>query len=292
MTTDRPLFSIVTITKNNVRGLSSTCDSLLMQSFNDYEWIIVDGDSTDGTILFLSKDGFLKNCVSEPDLGIYDAMNKGIARAKGNYILFLNAGDRLSDADILSTLARTIVMEEPDFLYGDALETGGYYKKARSPENMDWGMFTHHQAMLYQKDAIGTLRYSTDYKIAGDYAFTREFLRNSKTVSYIPAAICIFETGGVSQKNMRLGRIEQYKARQKAGCAFLKNVFVYGVQTLSATLKTFAPRLYYTLWSKISCFRRSDALCVRTASTTKAPPATASPTAAPLNPAARKPTEP
>lgn len=249
MTTDRPLFSIVTVTKNNVRGLSSTCGSLLVQSCNDYEWIIVDGDSTDGTVLFLSKEGFLENCVSEPDYGIYDAMNKGIARAKGQYILFLNAGDRLSDADILATIAKTIAVEEPDFIYGDALETDGFYKKARSHENMDWGMFTHHQSMLYRRDAIKNLRYSTDYRIAGDYAFTSDFLGNVKNVSYIPAAICIFETGGVSQTNMRLGRIEQYKARRKAGCKAIKNLLVFGTQTIAANIKKNAPALYARLRS-------------------------------------------
>lgn len=249
MTIDRPPFSIVTVTKNNVRGLSSTCDSLLIQSCNDYEWVIVDGGSTDGTILFLSKDGFLSNCVSEPDAGIYDAMNKGMARARGEYILFLNAGDRLSDADILATIARTIATDRPDFIYGDALETGGYFKKARKHEDLDWGMFTHHQAMLYKRDAIKDLRYDTGYKIAGDYAFTCDFIKTNKAISYIPAAICIFETGGVSQKNMRLGRTEQYKARRAAGCSMLKNMLVFGAQTATAALKQYAPRLYSRLRS-------------------------------------------
>lgn len=253
MTTDRPLFSIVTITKNNARGLSSTCDSLQMQSCNDYEWIIVDGDSTDETILFLSKEGFLGQCLSEPDRGIYDAMNKGIERSKGDYILFLNAGDRLSDPDILMTITKNIAVEKPEFIYGDALETDGYYKKARTHEALDWGMFTHHQAMLYRRDRIGNLRYDIHYKIAGDYAFTRVFLDKIKKVSYIPAAICIFETGGISQKNMRLGRIEQYKARQMAGCALGKNIGIYGFQTVTANLKRYAPKTYSALKSKTFC---------------------------------------
>lgn len=245
--TTSPLFSIVTITRNNLDGLRRTRASLAAQSSRHFEWVVIDGDSTDGT-----KDHLPENALSEPDKGIYDAMNKGIDRATGDYILFLNAGDTLSDPDILATLAKTIAVENPDFIYGDALETGGFYKKARSHRKIDRGMFTHHQAMLYRRKNIGSLRYDTSYKIAGDYAFTRAFLKNTKKTSYIPAAICIFETGGVSQRNMRLGRTEQYKARRKAGCAMLKNVTVYAFQTLSANLKTHSPKLYSALKAKIS----------------------------------------
>lgn len=247
MTTDPPLFSIVTITRNNLDGFLRTRQSLDIQSFRDFEWIVIDGDSNDGTKNHLPDDA-----VSEPDKGIYDAMNKGIVNARGDYLLFLNAGDVLSDADILATLARAIAAEEPDFLYGDALETNGFYKKARSHEKIDYGMFTHHQAMLYRRNKIGTLRYDTHYKIAGDYAFTRAFLQNCNRISYIPCAICIFETGGVSQRNMHLGRREQYKARQKAGCTCLKNNFVYLGQSVAAAFKTATPRLYSFLKVRIS----------------------------------------
>lgn len=239
-----PLFSIVTITKNNLEGFRRTQESLAAQSFRDFEWVVIDGNSTDGTKEFLPPDA-----LSEPDKGIYDAMNKGIDRARGDYILFLNAGDVLSDVDILATIARTIAAEKPDFLYGDALETGGFYKKARDHSKIDWGMCTHHQAMLYRRASIGALRYDVGYKIAGDYAFTRDFLNKAKTVSYIPAAICIFETGGVSQKNMRLGRTEQYKARKNAGCVFFKNASVFGVQSVTAAIKTHTPKFYARLRS-------------------------------------------
>ena len=202
---------------------------------------------------FLSKEGFLANCRSEPDLGIYDAMNKGINRSKGHYVFFLNAGDTLSDVDILTTIARTIASEKPDFIYGDALESDGYYKKARDHHAINWGMFTHHQAMLYRRETMGDLRYDTSYQIAGDYAFTRAFLKNVTTAFYIPAAICIFKTGGISQRNMRLGRTEQYKARQRAGCALPKNMSIYVLQTATANLKRHAPRIYSALKSKTLC---------------------------------------
>ncbi len=241
-TTNAPLFSIITITKNNLAGFLRTREGLKNQSFRDFEWVVIDGNSTDGT-----KDILPFGSLSEEDIGIYDAMNKGIERSKGDYLLFLNAGDVLSDADILATIAKTITAEKPDFMYGDALETGGFYKKARHHKHLDWGMFTHHQAIIYRRECIGALRYEPHYKIAGDYAFTRAFLRNCRVVSYIPAAICIFETGGISQQNQRLGRIEQYKARQRAGCSLPINAMVFTGQSATAMLKQYAPKTYHKL---------------------------------------------
>lgn len=235
----KPLFSIITITRNNLDGFHRTKDSLDHQSLRDFEWIVIDGDSTDGT-----KDILPESALSEPDRGIYHAMNKGIDRAKGDYLLFLNAGDTLSDADILATIGKTIAAETPDFIYGDSLETSGFYKKARRPDDLDWGMFTHHQAMLYKRERIGPLRYDELYRIAGDYAFTRAFLEGTQKISYIPAALCIFETGGISQRNMRLGRIEQYTARRKAGCGVWKNLTVYIVQSGAAAMKAASPAVY------------------------------------------------
>jgi putative colanic acid biosynthesis glycosyltransferase len=237
-----PLFSVVTVTKDNLQGLRATQESLLTQSFRDYEWIIIDGDSLDGTKEHIAA--LPAHSISEPDKGIYDAMNKGIERSKGQHLIFMNAGDRFSDPDILSSIAKAIAAEYPDFIYGDALETGGFYKKARSHAKINWGMFTHHQAMLYRRDKIGNLRYNQHMKIAADYDFTARFLKQADKIHYIPAAICIFETGGVSQQNMQKGRIEQFHARKKLGLNLVKNGAVYIGQTAAASFKKGAPKVY------------------------------------------------
>ena len=96
MTTDAPLFSIITVTKDNLRGFLETRQSVKGQSCRDYEWIVVDGNSSDGT-----KTHLPPHSVSEADKGIYDAMNKGIDRATGRYLIFLNAVDLFEDIDIL-----------------------------------------------------------------------------------------------------------------------------------------------------------------------------------------------
>lgn len=244
MTIKPPLFSIITITRNNLDGLKRTQQSLAAQSFRGFEWIVIDGNSTDGTKDHLQSLNAVT--VSEPDGGIYDAMNKGIDRANGDYLLFLNAGDTLADIDILATLEKAAA-DAPDFIYGDALETNGLYKKARSHERIDWGMITHHQAMLYRRDIAGGLRYDPMLKIAADYGFTVSFLRHARNVHYIPCALCIFEDGGVSQKNRKLGRREQFLIRAANGISPVRNAMIYGVQTLSTALRERFPELYFRL---------------------------------------------
>ncbi len=244
-----PLFSIITITKDNEQGLKRTSQSVQNQSFQDYEWIIVDGDSTDGTKDFLQTLSAQK--IIEPDKGIYDAMNKGIKAAIGRYLIFLNAGDCFADPDILATLSNVISSQNPDFIYGDALETNGFYKKAKSHERINQGMFTHHQAMIYARNKIGDLRYDDTLKIAADYGFTVEFLRRAEHIHYMPCAICIFEDGGISQRNTALGRKEQFALRHKLRvCGAVHNILIFLKQKMAADLRANFPKLYYKLRGK------------------------------------------
>lgn len=249
MTDPAPLFSIITITKDNLEGLRHTAQSVQGQSSNDYEWIVIDGDSNDGTKDFLKT---LKAvAISEPDRGLYHAMNKGIDLARGPYLIFMNAGDSFADPDILSTLTKTIQTFRPDFLYGDALEDNGFYKKARSHTAIKRGMFTHHQAMVYAKDTIADLRYDETYKIAADYDFTVRVLKHCRTPHYIPCAFCYFAAGGISQRSMRLGRREQFTARQKLNlCPPWANLLIYMKQKLAAELRLAAPDFYSKIRQK------------------------------------------
>lgn len=245
MTINPPVFSIVTVTKDNITGLRKTAQSVTSQGFRDYQWIIVDGNSTDGTQEYLQT--LPADHISENDNGIYHAMNKGIARAHGRYLVFMNAGDAFSDIDILSTVARAISAENPDFVYGDALESNGLYKKARRHKHIDRGMFTHHQAMFYKRGKLNGLRYDETLKIAADYGLTAAFLKNADTVHYIPCAVCIFEDGGISQQRRTLGRQEQFSIRKSSGISSFKNAMIYCLQSISAALREQWPRLYFKL---------------------------------------------
>lgn len=252
-----PLFSIISVARNNLGGLQKTAESIAAQTFRDFEWIVVDGASGDGTAQWLQAQP--ARWTSEPDRGIYDAMNKGIERAQGSYLLFLNAGDTLAGPDVLERIKREIgaLPVWPDFLYGDSLE-GKNRKPARPPEGLKLGLFTHHQAMLYRRERIGDLRYNLSYKIAADYDFTARFLRSTEKTLYMPFPVCVFEPGGVSQTSAKAGRREQFRSRAKLRlCSPVENLTIYAAQTVLWTFRTAFPRLYWALKSSRSTARGS-----------------------------------
>lgn len=218
-------FSIITITKGNPQGFWRTKASVEAQDYTGYEWIVIDGDK-------------------EPDAGIYDAMNKGIDRACGNYLIFMNAGDVFAAPDVLTRVAASL-KNTPDFIYGDAYE-GPHYKPAR--HDIRAGMITHHQAMFYRR---GSLRYDLKYRIAADYKFTIEAIQ-AANILYLPFAICVFEEGGVSQRKSALGQSEQQAIRLEFG---IPSARVNFMQIAARWLKRVFPSAYWALRSRLKTSR-------------------------------------
>jgi putative colanic acid biosynthesis glycosyltransferase len=243
---DAPYFSIITVCLNNLGGLRCTHESIAAQSFKNVEWIVIDGGSHDGTRDFLGRTQ--ADWVSEKDNGIYDAMNKGLARANGTYLIFMNAGDGFAAPDILQYIYTVSERTRSDFIYGDALEHE-YYKRAKSHQKIHCGMFTHHQAMFYKRECLHTLQYDVRYKIAADYKFTVQFLRNLQHEPlYIEKPLCVFEPGGVSQKNAARGRFEEFKIRQELNIGNIaSNIALYIGQWAVWNMRQCMPRFYWIL---------------------------------------------
>jgi putative colanic acid biosynthesis glycosyltransferase len=216
------LFSIITVVLNDLGGLQRTHGSLTAQSCRDFDWVVVDGGSHDGTLEYLlSYQQDLAWWRSAPDRGLYDAMNIGLSVADGDYLIFLNAGDTLPDPGTLGHLARTIDRERsepPDFFCGNALERGTgnrlLTKRARSHRFAWYGMFTHHQAMVYRRALVEGLSFDLTWEIGADYAFTLDTLSKSVRVVRLDAALVLFEGGGRSQTLAALGRRDQAEIRQ------------------------------------------------------------------------------
>ena len=244
-------FSIITITRHHLNGLKDTALSLANENPNLFEWIVIDGASTDGTAEYLKTTN--ADWISEPDQGIYDAMNKGIERAKGDYVLFLNAGDMLALPRTLETLAELLKARpmHPDLIYGDAFEEaseGRVIKTAHTHQNINQGLFTHHQSIFYRREVINNLRYDQKYNIAADYKFTAQFLRTCKDVLYWPRPVCTFEAGGISQKKAFKGRMQQSLIRYELQMTRpMEEVFIVARQTIAYTLRRIAPGLYWQL---------------------------------------------
>ncbi|MCB1592490.1 MAG: glycosyltransferase [Alphaproteobacteria bacterium] len=250
-----PTFSVITVTKDNLAGLRLTHKSLEEQTCRNFEWIAIDGASADQTADFLGKTR--ARWISEPDEGPFDAMNKGIRTAKGEYLLFLNAGDALALPDTLENIEK-ITSKQPDFIYGDAVETPDsqkgqqepFYKTARRYRDLPRGMFTHHQAMFYRHAHIREqkLRYSTLYEIAADYDFTARFLKNAKKIIYVPIPVCSFQGGGISQQRAQEGRREEFLIRERLKLVTLpQNVWIYFRQTLAWKARLWFPKLYQNM---------------------------------------------
>lgn len=246
------LFSIITVTYNYLEGLKRTTESVKNQTDTDYEWIIIDGNSQDGTVEYLNTlDAVI---TSEPDQGIYDAMNKGLTRATGEYVLFLNAGDSFYSPDTLESIKKVVkaAAKPIDFLYGDAYELDDdgtkHLKPARSIKECKKGMITHHQAMLYRHARLSRLVYDTKYRIAADYKFTCELIQRSKVIHYFKTPICCFEVGGISQRKTNLARKEQHMIRCEMGLtSFSMSVMIYYMQVCTFVLRRICPSFYWFL---------------------------------------------
>ena len=245
------LFSIITVTLNNINGLKKTYNSIKEQSHHDFEWLIIDGGSDDGSHEYL--DSINVHYLSEKDKGIYDAMNKGIKRASGQYYIFMNAGDAFEANHTLGELFKRLEGKPCDFIYGDAAEDIDgkiYFKRARPHYKINQGMFTHHQAMIYNQSLFQSLKYNQDFEIAADYDLTWRALNKAKNILYVPFPICLFEAGGISQKRTLQGRIEQYKIRKNHGVVLYKRLWIFIKQSAVYALRLIAPRLYWLLKSR------------------------------------------
>lgn len=248
---DAPLYSIVTITKDNLDGLKKTEASIKAQSLDNYEWVIIDGKSSDGTADYLKS--IEANAISEEDKGIYDAMNKAIPLINGTYTIFMNAGDCFAHADALRKI-RITPSYMPSMIYGDALEQCGQkpeeniFKAAKSHKRINRGLFTHHQAIFYKTKFLKDMQYNTFYKLAADYDLTLRFLKNHPDAYYVTHPICLFEAGGVSQRNEKRGRIEQQIIRKKElGYTLMQNKLIAFTQGLASFIKKRMPPVYWWL---------------------------------------------
>lgn len=217
-------YSIVTITFRNAIGLRATGDSVRAQTFRGFEWLVVDGGSTDGTVDYLKElpEG-VASWTSEPDRGLYDAMNKGLERARGDYVIFLNAGDALAHESVLAQVSAAIDASPSPaaFVYGDSIDvypTGEeYYRPSRSHRAVWRGMFTSHQSMFFRRDDIGTLRHSLALRYSADYDFVARFLRvHAARVVYVPVAVSRFDMSGQSVLHRRKALREDSLVRSAA----------------------------------------------------------------------------
>lgn len=196
--------SIITINYNNCNGLKFTIDSVVSQTFSDYEWIVIDGGSNDGSKeLIESYKEHFAYWVSEPDGGIYQAMNKGIEHSSGDWFIFLNSGDWLFNNDVLSKVFSS--NHDADILFGDVMyhwpDKRGL-ELEKKPDNLSLYYFYSdtlcHQATFYKSEIFKTHRYNENYRICSDWALYIQLLTEGYKFKHLPLCITNFPQDGVS----------------------------------------------------------------------------------------------
>lgn len=229
------VFSIITCTYNAESVLQRTLDSVLEQTYSHVEHIIVDGASTDATLnmveAYRQKSDAEDWChevrvKSEPDRGLYDAMNKGIQRATGQYVLFLNAGDTFPSADTLELVAESVGEgeEPPAVLYGDTdvVDDDGRFLRHRRlspPHRLTWrsfmkGMLVCHQAFYARTDLAKVTPYDLHYRFSADVDWCIRIMRLARRrrlpMRNVGAVVVNFLDGGMTTTNHRASLKERF----------------------------------------------------------------------------------
>lgn len=205
-------------------GLALTQSSIANQSYEDFEWIVIDGGSSDGTVTLLEQCNQNNlRWISEKDDGIYDAMNKGIGMCRGDYVVFLNAGDCFSDSRVVAEVSD--FLSAPQGLPVDVLCCGANLvladgrKVYRPPKRVDeyiWhGLPANHQATYYRRVALGTQPYDLRFKICGDYFLAATLYIKKATFGYLDRHVVEFYLDGVSYSWRKELFMEPYAIQQK-----------------------------------------------------------------------------
>ena len=205
-------YSIITINYNNCDGLRRTIESVVNQSCKDYEYIVIDGGSTDGSREVIEEYAdHIDYWVSEPDKGIYNAMNKGIKVAHGDYLNFMNSGDYFYDENVLSN---TLPHLNADIVTGKSINEDLSARAFHVSNHPSMIQFYHntvdHQASFIAKKLFDNSFYDENYKIVSDWKFYIEnIIFQNCTFSLMPVTVAFFQNGGISEVQKELNEVER-----------------------------------------------------------------------------------
>ena len=209
-------YSIITINYNNCNGLRKTIESVITQSYKDYEFIIIDGGSTDESREIIEQySNSINYWVSEPDKGIYNAMNKGIRQAKGDYLNFLNSGDAFYDSDVLASVDKEL--GDYDIIIGKEYhqdpktgESATTFLPARISMATFVVSYLPHQSGFIKRSLFEDSLYDENLRIVGDWKFyMQQIVCNERTVKLTDIVVSRREQGGISNANSSLNTEER-----------------------------------------------------------------------------------
>jgi len=200
------ILSIITINKNNVTGLEKTIQSVVCQTSDDFEYIIIDGASDDGSVEIIQKyENNINFWVSESDTGIYNAMNKGIRKAHGKFCLFLNSGDWLISPETLDNVFKEIKGNSSDIFYSDVILSDGrtkHFQKLETIYHLLATRLNHQNAIIRRSLFFEHLFYNEELCISSDWEFFLNEFSNYKSVFHkLKTNISVYDIQGISNQN-------------------------------------------------------------------------------------------
>jgi len=213
----KPKLSVITIVYNNARDIERTMLSVLNQTYANIEYIIIDGLSTDGTLDIIHKyDDKISKLISERDKGIYDAMNKGLSVATGDYVLFMNSGDELFADDTVAKIFATA--ENADIYYGETemIDDAGNslgQRRHKAPQQFNWrgfkfGMSISHQAIYIKRSIIEP--YNLQYQLSSDIDWIIRAAKKAEKIVNVNQYVAKYLVGGMSKKRHRQSLKERF----------------------------------------------------------------------------------
>ena len=201
-------FSIITICLNIEAEIGDTIASVINQSCTDYEYLIKDGISSDGTVgvaesfaQAFAEKGISYRIISQSDSGIYDAMNQAVREAQGEWVIFMNAGDCFANSSVLDRVNKSGCLKDADIVYGDRILRSGklfFRQKARALENIRYGLPFGHQSTFTSRKLLLDNPYSLQFRVCSDHRFYLQMYLEGKRFVYFPDAVSIYDTNGLS----------------------------------------------------------------------------------------------
>ena len=201
-------FSIITICLNIEAEIGNTIASVISQSCTDYEYLIKDGVSSDGTVgvaesfaQAFAEKGISYRIISQSDSGIYDAMNQAVREAQGEWVIFMNAGDCFANSSGLDRVNKSGCLKDADIVYGDRILRNKKlfrYQNAYALEDIRYKMPFCHQSALTKRELLQNNPYSLQYRICSDYRFYLQMYLEKKKFVYFPEAVSIYDVNGLS----------------------------------------------------------------------------------------------
>ena len=196
------IVTIITVCRNHAQELERTIRSVESQTWQEREYLVIDGASTDDTLdVIKAHEASITRWVSEPDQGIYDAMNKGVRMAQGEWVIFMNAGDTFASDDTLQRVFGS--PQNADVIYGDVIK-GELVKEAEAPRNAH-RMFYCHQSAFVRTRCLREFPFDIRHRMSADFKQVKQLYLSGKTFLQLDFPVANFDTQGVSNKNRSAG---------------------------------------------------------------------------------------